>query len=279
MAASTQGALRLGLREGDNPAVAATQGGGATPCRSLTPVRFTYSPAHPQRLLRPRGAGAYCRKGSGFIIGALLGNDHDGDRNQTKGTCSPAKAGGIRDWATKYKDDGLVVIGVHTPEFAFEKHGNKVRRAVAELGVSWPVKLDSDYATWKRFSNDGWPGFYFIDAKGQVRHHRLGEGEATTAAERVLVLRDASQFLSCGAAGRRIGASATRIIDYGGADLANETFHAKIVLADGVAVYVGSANLLKRSKSTNLECGMLVEGPAVGAVKVLLDAVTAIAER
>jgi hypothetical protein len=102
--------------------------------------------------------------------------------------------------------------------------------------------------------------------------------ESTTASERVLVLRDASQLLSCGAAGRRVEASTTRIIDYGGADLANETFHAKIVLADGVAAYVGSANLLKRSKSTNLECGMLVEGPAVGAVKVLLDAVTAIAE-
>ena len=80
-------------------------------------------------------------------------------------------------------------------------------------------------------------------------------------------------------AGRRVEASATRIIDYGSANLANETFHAKIVLADGVAAYVGSANLLKRSKSANLECGMLVEGPAVGAVKVLLDAVTTIAER
>ncbi len=73
--------------------------------------------------------------------------------------------------------------------------------------------------------------------------------------------------------------SATRIIDYGGADLANETFHAKIILADGVAAYVGSANLLRRSKSTNLECGMLVEGPAIGAIKVLLDAVTAIGVR
>jgi len=103
--------------------------------------------------------------------------------------------------------------------------------------------------------------------------------ESTAAGERVLVLRDASQLLSCGTAGRRVEASTTRILDYGGADLAYETFHAKIVLADGVAAYVGSANLLKRSKSTNLECGMLVEGPAVRAVKVLLDAVTTIAER
>lgn len=114
---------------------------------------------------------------------------------------------------------------------------------------------------------------------------RVGAGwaadlfESTAAGERILVLRDASQLLTCGAAGRRVEARTTRIIDYGGADLANETFHAKIVLADGIAAYVGSANLLRRSKLTNLECGMLVEGPAVGAVKVLLDAVTAIAER
>lgn len=70
----------------------------------------------------------------------------------------------------------------------------------------------------------------------------------------------------------------TRIIDYGGGDLMQETFHAKIVLADGVAAYVGSANLLRRSKATNLECGMLVEGPAVHAVKVLVDAVANMAE-
>lgn len=102
--------------------------------------------------------------------------------------------------------------------------------------------------------------------------------EATTASERLLVLRDASQLLSCGAVGKRVEAIATRIVDYGGTDSANETFHAKILLADGVAAYVGSANLLKRSKSTNLECGMLVEGPAVAAVKVLLDAVTSMAD-
>ncbi|SFT57772.1 PLD-like domain-containing protein [Mesorhizobium sp. YR577] len=73
-------------------------------------------------------------------------------------------------------------------------------------------------------------------------------------------------------------ASATRIIDYGGSDLAEETFHAKIVLADGIAAYVGSANLLRRSKADNLECGMLVEGPAVHAVKVLVDAVIKMTE-
>ncbi|WP_244537755.1 phospholipase D-like domain-containing protein [Mesorhizobium sp. YR577] len=100
----------------------------------------------------------------------------------------------------------------------------------------------------------------------------------TVAPERVLVIRDAAQLVGCGRAAARVRASATRIIDYGGSDLAEETFHAKIVLADGIAAYVGSANLLRRSKADNLECGMLVEGPAVHAVKVLVDAVIKMTE-
>ncbi|CCV16409.1 phospholipase D-like domain-containing protein [Mesorhizobium sp. STM 4661] len=102
--------------------------------------------------------------------------------------------------------------------------------------------------------------------------------ETTEAIERILVIRDASQLSSCAEAGRRLERATTRIIDYGGGDLTQETFHAKIVLADGVAAYVGSANLLRRSKAANLECGMLVEGPAVHAVKVLVDAVANMAE-
>lgn len=111
----------------------------------------------------------------------------------------------------------------------------------------------------------------YIDSVGADWAAEMFEG--TTAAERNLVIRDATQLNRCGSPGRRLQSIATRIIDYGGADLSQETFHAKIVLADGVAAYVGSANLLKRSKIANLECGMLVEGPAVQAVKVLLDAV------
>jgi len=110
----------------------------------------------------------------------------------------------------------------------------------------------------------------YIDTVGADWAAEMFEG--TIAAERTLVIRDASQLARCGASGRLLEQVATRIIDYGGADLNQETFHAKIVLADGVAAYVGSANLLRRSKMANLECGMLVEGPAVQAVKVLLDA-------
>src|SRR5580704_3110633 len=70
----------------------------------------------------------------------------------------------VRTWAAKYKDRGLVVIGVHTPEFDFEKDVDNVRRADAALGVGYPVALDSDYAIWNAFGNEAWPALYFLDA-------------------------------------------------------------------------------------------------------------------
>ena len=83
----------------------------------------------------------------------------------------------VRAWARKYKDRGLVVIGVHTPEFGFEKDLANVRRAVAALGINYPVVLDSDYAIWRSFDNQAWPAFYFIAADGRVRRQALGEGD------------------------------------------------------------------------------------------------------
>jgi cytochrome c biogenesis protein CcdA/thiol-disulfide isomerase/thioredoxin len=82
----------------------------------------------------------------------------------------------VEAWYDKYKDHGLVIIGVHSPEFAFEKDPANVAAAVKRLGVTYPVALDSDYAIWKGFSNEYWPADYFIDAKGQIRHHYFGEG-------------------------------------------------------------------------------------------------------
>ncbi|OOG54508.1 cytochrome c biogenesis protein DipZ [Rhodanobacter sp. C03] len=82
----------------------------------------------------------------------------------------------VRGWADKYKDHGLVVIGVHAPEFAFEKDPANVAKAVKDLGVDYPVALDNDYAIWKGFNNEYWPAHYFIDAQGQIRHHHFGEG-------------------------------------------------------------------------------------------------------
>ena len=83
----------------------------------------------------------------------------------------------VKAWYEKYKDHGLVVIGVHAPEFAFEKDLNNVRRAVADLGVRYPVALDNNYAIWQGFNNQYWPAHYFIDAKGAIRGHHFGEGD------------------------------------------------------------------------------------------------------
>ena len=83
----------------------------------------------------------------------------------------------IKAWADRYRDKGLVVIGVHAPEFAFEKDIDNVKRAVANLGVTYPVAIDNDYAIWRAFKNNSWPAHYFIDARGRIRHTHFGEGE------------------------------------------------------------------------------------------------------
>jgi hypothetical protein len=83
----------------------------------------------------------------------------------------------VKAWYDKYKDHGLIVIGVHAPEFAFEKDPANVRRAVADLGIAYPVALDNDYAIWQGFSNQYWPAHYFIDAAGRIRAHHFGEGD------------------------------------------------------------------------------------------------------
>ncbi|MBB3564902.1 cytochrome c biogenesis protein CcdA/thiol-disulfide isomerase/thioredoxin [Rhizobium sp. BK512] len=83
----------------------------------------------------------------------------------------------VKAWAEKYKDQGLVVIGVHSPEFAFEKNVDNVKKAISDLGITYPVAVDNNYAIWRAFDNEYWPAHYFIDAKGQVRHHHFGEGD------------------------------------------------------------------------------------------------------
>ncbi|MGZ4380953.1 MAG: thioredoxin family protein [Gaiellaceae bacterium] len=83
----------------------------------------------------------------------------------------------IRAWAERYADHGVVVIGVHTPEFPFEHDVENVRRAASEMRVDYPIALDNDYAIWQAFGNRYWPALYVVDAEGQIRHHRFGEGE------------------------------------------------------------------------------------------------------
>ena len=82
----------------------------------------------------------------------------------------------VKGWYEKYKDYGLVVIGVHAPEFAFEKNLDNVRRAVSDLGITYPVALDDRFAIWKGFDNQFWPAHYFIDSTGRIRSHHFGEG-------------------------------------------------------------------------------------------------------
>src|ERR1700749_3799423 len=83
----------------------------------------------------------------------------------------------VRAWAGKYADHGLVVIGVHTPEFSFEHNLANVRRAVQDMEVAYPVAIDNAYAVWSAFDNHYWPALYFADAEGRIRHHHFGEGE------------------------------------------------------------------------------------------------------
>jgi cytochrome c biogenesis protein CcdA/thiol-disulfide isomerase/thioredoxin len=98
----------------------------------------------------------------------------------------------VRAWAAKYKDHGLVVIGVHAPEFAFEKDLGNVRRAVHDLKVAYPVALDGNLTIWQAFHNEYWPAHYFIDAQGRIRAHHFGEGEYDSS-ERIIqkLLREA----------------------------------------------------------------------------------------
>jgi thiol-disulfide isomerase/thioredoxin len=82
----------------------------------------------------------------------------------------------LRAWDQKYRDSGLVILGIHTPEFSFEKDIDNVRRAVQDMGIEYPVAVDSDYAIWRAFDNHYWPAAYLIDAGGNIRHHHFGEG-------------------------------------------------------------------------------------------------------
>jgi thiol-disulfide isomerase/thioredoxin len=83
----------------------------------------------------------------------------------------------IRAWVERYEDHGLVMVGVHTPEFSFEKDLENIREALKQMRVTYPVAVDSDHAIWEAFANQYWPALYFVDAEGRIRHHRFGEGD------------------------------------------------------------------------------------------------------
>jgi len=100
----------------------------------------------------------------------------------------------VRAWAEKYKDQGLVVIGVHTPEFAFERNLDNVKRAIAKQQIPYPIAVDNSYAVWRAYQNQYWPAHYFIDAQGRIRYHHFGEGDYEQS-ERVIqqLLAEAGQ--------------------------------------------------------------------------------------
>jgi thiol-disulfide isomerase/thioredoxin len=118
----------------------------------------------------------------------------------------------LRTWADKYRDRGLVVIGVHTPEFSFERDINNVRQASKEQAVGYPIAIDSEYAIWNAFDNHYWPALYFVDAHGRIRHHQFGEGDYDKLE---LVIQ---QLL--GEAGRYSPGSAVNSIEGNGAEAA-----------------------------------------------------------
>jgi hypothetical protein len=91
----------------------------------------------------------------------------------------------VRAWDERYRDDGLVVIGAHTPEFEFEHDVEKIRSALVEMDVRHPIAVDNDYAVWRAFDNNYWPALYFVDAQGRMRHHHFGE-EDYERSERVI---------------------------------------------------------------------------------------------
>jgi thiol-disulfide isomerase/thioredoxin len=124
----------------------------------------------------------------------------------------------VRAWAEKYKDRGLVVIGVHTPEFSFEKALENVRRELPTLDIHYPVAVDSDYAIWRAFRNQYWPAVYIADARGRIRHHQFGEGgyeETERIIQQLLTeagqLDVASDLVSLDPKGAEVGAGWTTL--------------------------------------------------------------------
>jgi thiol-disulfide isomerase/thioredoxin len=108
----------------------------------------------------------------------------------------------IRAWSQAYRTDGLVVVGVHTPEFSFERQADRVRQAARDRSIDYPIAVDSDYRIWTAFDNHYWPALYFVDADGTIRDHHFGEGryeESERVIQRLLgITRDPAPVISAG---------------------------------------------------------------------------------
>jgi thiol-disulfide isomerase/thioredoxin len=113
----------------------------------------------------------------------------------------------VKAWNEKYKDSGLVILGVHTPEFPFEKDEANVRKAIHDLGVTYPVAMDNNYAIWRSFNNEYWPADYFIDATGAVRFHHFGEGAYEESEQWIRTLLAEANHTALPAAGHEVAAT------------------------------------------------------------------------
>ncbi len=130
----------------------------------------------------------------------------------------------VRGWYDKYKDHGLVVVGVHAPEFAFEKDPANVRQAVRSLGVDYPVALDNGYAIWRGFHNQYWPAHYFIDARGRIRAHHFGEGEYARSEDTIRQLLTEAGYTDLPGGYVKPGATGAEAAGSGAMDRSPETY-------------------------------------------------------
>ena len=115
----------------------------------------------------------------------------------------------VEAWNQKYKDSGLVIIGVHTPEFPFEKDEANVRKAVKDLGIVYPVAMDNNYKIWRSFNNEYWPADYFIDAAGRIRFHHFGEGSYEESEQWIRTLLQEANHVPPPETATKIAASGT----------------------------------------------------------------------
>jgi cytochrome c biogenesis protein CcdA/thiol-disulfide isomerase/thioredoxin len=159
----------------------------------------------------------------------------------------------VKAWAEKYRDQGLVVIGVHAPEFAFERDVGNVTKAMKELGINYPVAIDNDYKIWRAFNNEYWPAHYFADAQGHIRYHHFGEGDYAES-ERVIqqLLREAGSktvadgLINADAKGVQLAPDMNEVQSpetYLGYQRAEHFVPETSLLPNKVSVYVPPANL------------------------------------
>jgi thiol-disulfide isomerase/thioredoxin len=159
----------------------------------------------------------------------------------------------LKTWSKKYRDQGLVVIGVHAPEFAFERGIGNVKRAAHDLGIDYPVAIDNNYALWRAFGNQYWPAFYVVDAQGHIRYHQFGEGKYDKSEEVIQqLLRDAGHSKlptateSAQASGTQVASDERDLLSgetYIGYKQADGFVSPEKVLPDGIRTYTSPADI------------------------------------